>query len=60
MYSETSKPTHSGLDKMVYLERVWVSRRVLYIAISRFGTTGHVWYRGDFVLEGARFRGSPV
>ena len=26
----------------------------------RFGTTGHVWYRGDFGIEGLYYRGDFV
>ena len=32
-------------------------KEVIYIGRSRFGTTCHVLYRGDFDIEGVRFTG---
>jgi len=45
------------------IKRGFWFKEVIYIGISRFGTTGHVWYReasaieGDSFIEGVQFRG---
>jgi len=42
---------------MFRLEGIFEFNRIIYIGICRFGTTGHVGYRGISDIERVQFKG---
>ena len=49
-------------NKHVFLIKCSVKKGFLFKGVcmhtvSRFGTTGRVWYRGDFCIKGVQFKG---